>query len=514
VKNLLFALITKTAIGAFASGGAATSLVSHQPEEGGHDNQYSTWLTLISSINSQLKLFALIILVAEAMLAASLIVVPSEQRSQILAVMVTPLLLVIVAVTVIAVAAPHGKQHDELVGPLPPEDKQRLLSDNQQSVSFADKPPLSLNDQANQLQVLNAVIRQASRYTTPTYFLDAHLFVIHWNTAFEIIFRPILHKIRRQHVNTFIVELTNYAAVFGHARDFTEKKRRGELPLIDREPLVYESQDYGTVELEKLAAQLTDSAAEVKAWAVALLIRRIDWGLYLPALEQQLRNDKLWNIYAVCYDQVLLDFAPYRALIKEVLAGLPARPAVVLELGAGTGNVTRELLRQGHGVTAIENNTGMLEKFAEKGLQRDSRVTLVIESLDSTDFGDKTDFEAAVAVNVAYGLDDPYGCFRKVARALKPGGVFVLSTTHSETNLDRLLDAIGDSLRAQGTFESKEKYYRQVVEINRDIELSLARKFTREQYEAWLVDAGFEVVYKRDSYLGAVLVIHAVKRRA
>ncbi len=493
----------------FAGSSSVLARLTHGGE--GQDS-HSTRSTLIGGINNHLKLFALIVLVAEAMLASSLAIAPHGQQSQIIVIMVAPLLLVIVAVTIISVARPSSEPRSAS-SPLAPEKKEKLLDENQGSVSDADKPPLSPNDQANQLHVLRSVLYQASKYTTPTYFLDAHLFVIHWNLAFEVIFRPILHRIRRRHVNAFIVELANYSAVFDHARAFTEKKRRGELPLIDREPLVYESQDYGTVELEKMAAQLTDSNAEVKAWAVALLIKRIDWGLYLPTLEQRLRDDKLWNIYALCYDPVLLDFPPYKDLIREVLTGIPQAPGDVLELGAGTGNVTRELLRHGHTVTVIENNTGMLEKFSEKGLQRDGRVTLVVESVDSTDFGGKKDFDAAVAVNVVYALDDPYGCFRKVACALKPGGTFVVSTTHSETNLDPLLDAIGESLRSEGTFEAKEKYYCQVVEINRDIEQKLARKYTREQYESWLFDAGFEVISKRDSYVGAVVVFVARKRQ-
>src|SRR5262249_27010616 len=147
-----------------------------------------------------------------------------------------------------------------------------------------------------QLRLLRSVIHQAPRYSTPTYYLDVHLAIIHWNVAFEVIFRPILPRIRRRHVNFFIAELSNSADVFDHARKFTEEVRRGKLPLVDCEPLIYESQDYGSIEFEKIATQLTDENATLKAWSVALLPKQIDWEMYMRDLEQRLRDDKLWSI--------------------------------------------------------------------------------------------------------------------------------------------------------------------------------------------------------------------------
>ena len=102
-------------------------------------------------------------------------------------------------------------------------------------------PPLNAEDQISRLRDLRSVMYQAPRYTTPTYSLDPHLAVVAWNVAFEVIFRRILPAIHRRHVNNFIIELANQNEVFEHARQFTEKVKEGQLPLIDVEPLVYES---------------------------------------------------------------------------------------------------------------------------------------------------------------------------------------------------------------------------------------------------------------------------------
>jgi SAM-dependent methyltransferase len=381
-----------------------------------------------------------------------------------------------------------------------------------QQVLHAGVSPLNTEDQISRLHDLRSVMYQAPRYTTPTYFLDTHLAVVAWNVAFEVIFRRILPAIRRRHVNNFIIELANQTEVFEHAREFTEKVKEGHLPLVDLEPLVYESPDYGKMEFIKVATQLTDADANLKAWSVALLPKKFDWKLFQRDLEERLSEDRMWGLYAVSYDALLRGFKPYEDLIQDVISGIPAGATRVLDLGAGTGNVTEKLLLRNYQVMAVENNPFMLEKMAEKRLGSNRNLTVLMESVENTEFDGQHDFDAVVAVNVAYALDDPPGCFRKVAEALKKGGVFTLSTTHSNTNLDALLEGIRDDLVSKGKFESCREHYDRLVSVNRAIERTIARRYSMEQYKEWLVETGFEIVRSEPKYFDAVEMIHACKR--
>jgi 2-polyprenyl-3-methyl-5-hydroxy-6-metoxy-1,4-benzoquinol methylase len=475
------------------------------------------WASIIEAAASNtLALFALVVLTVEAILGIVLVPTPARDRFWIVVAMVTLLGIVIICATVVAALHPDtvrrittNVQAQEAA--LPETEKQRLIRANEEFVIDAEKPPLTHDDLTRQLQQLRLVLYQAPRYSTPTYYLDTHLSVIDWNVAFGLIFKPILGKIRRRHVNYLIAELANHDEVFDHAREFTEKVKNGQLPLADIEPLVYGSDNYGMVEFEKVATQLTDVDANIKAWAVALFIRRIDWNMYGPDLLKRLRDEKLWGIYAVSYDKVLSDFSLYRQLIDEVIHGVPTDANSVLEIGAGTGNVTQALLQRGYRVTAVENNPLMLEKMSAKRLVQTGRLNINMDSVEDFDFVGDGHFDAAVAVNVVYALDDPFACFRKVAQALKPGGLFALSTTHSETNVDPLLAVLEAELKTKGTFRSKEEHYRRVVAINKDLEYGLARRYSRAQYETWLEQAGFEITYNQLSYKDAVVVIHARK---
>jgi 2-polyprenyl-3-methyl-5-hydroxy-6-metoxy-1,4-benzoquinol methylase len=471
------------------------------------------WIPINLARTKACRWFALLVLAAEPALGASSRIRGSERFGTMLPIVIV---LAIVAITVFAIKnrkllAGTAKQAAQNSVSLPDVEKERLIRENEELVIDAEKPPLSREGLLDQLQQLRLVLYQAQRYSTPTYFLDAHLSVIHWNVAFELIFRPILPRIRRRHVNYFIAELENHDAVFNHARDFTDQVKRGELPLADVEPLIYNSADYGAVEVEKVATQLTDTEGNLKAWSVALFFKRINWDVFGPDLLKRVRDDKLWGIYAASYDAVLLEFTPYRLLIEEVIKGIPADAKRVLELGAGTGNVTASLLRRGYQVTATENNPLMLEKMSAKNLRATGRLTINMESVEDTDLGDEGNYDAVVAVNVVYALENPAKCFQKVFQALKAGGTFVFSTTHSGTSLDLLLEAIAVELRTHGSFKAKEEHYRRVVSVNKDIECRLARRYSREQYETWLVQLGFEILHSAPSYVGAVVVIHARK---
>jgi SAM-dependent methyltransferase len=390
--------------------------------------------------------------------------------------------------------------------------QERQLRKNQTRVINADTRRLTPEGQTSQLFELRSVLYQAPRYSTPTYFLDPHLAVVHWNVAFELIFQPILPAIRRHHVNHFIVELANQDEVFDHARVFTDKvNEEGQLPLVDLEPLVYESPDYGRVEFIKVATQLADGDANLKAWSVSLLLKKIDWPLYLRDLEERLREDRLWGLYAVSYDAILRGFKPYEDLIQDVIGPIPSWAMRVLELGAGTGNVTERLLGRDYNVLAVENNSFMLEKMAAKGMCSSKKLTILMESVENTEFDNQRNFDAAVAVNVAYALEDPLRCFRRVADALKRGGIFSLSTTHSNTNLDALLHAIRADLEAKGKLTDCREHYDRVVSVNRAIEKTIAKRYSVEQYTEWLVDAGFQIVCSQPKYFDAVEVIHARK---
>lgn len=377
----------------------------------------------------------------------------------------------------------------------------------------SEEPPSPIDEW---YRILRPVLHQASYYTVPTYFLDKNLYIIDWNIAFEMVFAELAGKLRNRHVGRFIAKLDNFDQVLDHGRHFSEQARRGELPLVDIEPLIYTSSTYGRVVLEKLATQLHDASGHLHGWSVALMVREIDWGRFLDDLKAKIQADKLWSVYSASYDRVLLEFPPYHALISDVIAVVPDDARVVADLGAGTGNVTAALVKRArergadYRVTAVENNLPMLDRLRSKQLDS-ARVAVVKADLGHLAAFAPESVDAVVMVNVLYAVDDPLECLRVVYRILKPGGVVGLSTTYSETRLDPLLDSIRQHLVKRNSYEKLKDDYQRVHEVNKDIETTIATRHTKEDYLGWIKLVGFEVTKVETTYEKAVILVHARK---
>jgi PAS domain S-box-containing protein len=388
-----------------------------------------------------------------------------------------------------------------------PEKEERIAEvvDQYQDVVGAQKAPPPPDTWYTNLR---PVLHEAAQYSVPTYYLDRNYHMVDWNAAFELIFSRITGELRGKHVNWFIARLDNDKEVFRHAREFSH----GEIPLVDLEPLVFRSRDYGKVRFLKVASQLHDAGGSYRGWAVALMIQEIRWQRFEDKLKEKLTDDKIWSVYAASYDAVLLHYPDYAALIGKVIDVVPGKDKSVVDLGAGTGNVTKALLGRGHRITAVENSYAMLDRLRSKAFEPD-RVQVVKSSIEHLGALEDHSFDAAVMVNVLYAVDDPLHCLQGINRILKENGVLGFSTTHRDIELQTLLADIKAKLQQAGRYDKLADDDERVLEANRRLE-PIARRYPKEQYLEWVELAGFEVTRVLPSeYQGAVMVVHARKAR-
>lgn len=107
------------------------------------------------------------------------------------------------------------------------------------------------------------------------------------------------------------------------------------------------------------------------------------------------------------------------SLLPNRLDGLSA-----VDVGAGTGAATRELLRRGCDVVAVDPSVSML---AELTRQTGGRVPTVVGDIRQLSMREGT-FDVAVAAFVLNHLDDPAAGVRELARVTRRGG-HVIATT-------------------------------------------------------------------------------------
>jgi ubiquinone/menaquinone biosynthesis C-methylase UbiE len=116
-------------------------------------------------------------------------------------------------------------------------------------------------------------------------------------------------------------------------------------------------------------------------------------------------------------------FVTERKLLPWILSGY-ALGDHVLEVGAGPGATTNELLRRAGRVTSLEHDASFVSKLAER--HRGSKVTVVRGDAAKLPFPDGT-FSSVVAVLVLHHLQSRQqqdDAFLEFHRVLRPGGMF------------------------------------------------------------------------------------------
>ena len=116
-------------------------------------------------------------------------------------------------------------------------------------------------------------------------------------------------------------------------------------------------------------------------------------------------------------------FVTERKLLPWILSGY-ALGDHVLEVGAGPGATTHELLRRAGRVTSLEYDPAFVAKLAER--HKATRVTVVRGDAATLPFPDHT-FSSVVAVLVLHHLRSQAQqneAFQEFHRVLRPGGMF------------------------------------------------------------------------------------------
>lgn len=348
---------------------------------------------------------------------------------------------------------------------------------------------------------------------TPTYILNTSYQMLDWNPAFdELVAKPL--KLRRGwHAGEFVRALKN-------AEDVVKRSQEvfggAQLPLVDQEILEFPSEKHGLIRFQKLASQVSDEHGKQTAWCVHLNILDAGDGDALWAdLAQRLEREVNWSKYARSYDNLLLNFDDYHELLEKIVKAVGDAKRCI-DIGAGTGNGALQLLdRSGREVWAVDSNETMLQYMLKKARSRPGileRLVIVKEDVQRLDDLPESYFDGAIMINVLYAVEDPAMSLRQIHRLLQPGSRLVLSTSHKETDLDRLFEKIEDDLRRKGILDELRADLKQARDRHDAMDDQIHRH-SREDVRALVEEAGYKIIKDYpDEYVGAVMIIVAEKR--
>ena len=234
----------------------------------------------------------------------------------------------------------------------------------------------------------------------------------------------------------------------------------------------------------------------------------------------------MWSEYAISYDKVLASTEVYETLLSDVIGKTGELIEIgpqdrVLDLGAGTGNVTERLMQDApeREVIAVENNRVMLEllrgkcRHYLKNGEDGPGVVAIKQDITSLYGLDDDYFDHVILNNVLYAVPDADSCLQEVHRVLKPGGEIRLSGPRKDSQVDVLFERIGSDLESAGAFAELEPDFAHVLQINELRLKPLLHRWTTADMKAKLLKAGFsEIVFAtEDAYAGQSMLISARK---
>ena len=200
---------------------------------------------------------------------------------------------------------------------------------------------------------------------------------------------------------------------------------------------------------------------------------------------------KFWDKIANRYSKrPVADEASYQEKLRVTRTYF--RPDMeVLEFGCGTGSTAiNHSPYVGH-IHAIDISSKMIEIAQEKADKGNvSNVTFEQSTIEGVSVPDQS-LDAVLGLSILHLLEDKEGAIEKVHRMLKPGGVFVTSTT-----------CLGDSL----------KFFKLIAPVGKLFGLMpLLKVFTTGELVASLTDAGFEIDHQWQPGKGKAVFIVAKK---
>jgi SAM-dependent methyltransferase len=226
-----------------------------------------------------------------------------------------------------------------------------------------------------------------------------------------------------------------------------------------------------------------------------------------PALERLIAVG-----YGLTYDAIVRGFRPYEALVDEV-AELAARGAGpgdarttrVLDVSCGIGTVAARVARRGWTVVGVDAVAHLVD--VARRHHRDSGLSLSFHHADLArdPVPAPGAFDVLVSMHTLYWHPDPPALLAACHRALKPGGHAVFLTYERPA---RVLRTFGELWRQRGWREAIRGLRWLVPTALFDLFRGVRPRYlSREQFDALLREAGFEVLERRTTFLAGISLL-------
>jgi ubiquinone/menaquinone biosynthesis C-methylase UbiE len=163
----------------------------------------------------------------------------------------------------------------------------------------------------------------------------------------------------------------------------------------------------------------------------------------------------------------------------------------ILEVGVGTGRLTKEVALRGYNILGVDYSYGMLEKaFHVCNYENQSKVEFLKGDIESLPIKNSS-FDVIICLGVITYIKSDEKAFHELARLLKPGGTLILSFV----NKARLIKNLDLPILIKNTAKKLVKRTKIVRENNINTQSSItARTYLIPYIRKSLTSAGLTMI--------------------
>lgn len=200
-----------------------------------------------------------------------------------------------------------------------------------------------------------------------------------------------------------------------------------------------------------------------------------------------------WKKHFRSYDLLQFNTPGYVKTMKFHLRYLKGCN-LVLDSGAGTGNLTLELLKQGSKAYAVDNNTFGLQLLKKKCKAFDRLVVKKLDLNRELPF-DNNEFDGIASMIVVHFIENQEIYLKENYRVLKEGGIFTVSTWLPKKGIaDYWMKVLERNLKRKNLFKKYREEFEALYETSIENEKIIMKNTKKDAFVRLLRKAGFNKV--------------------
>lgn len=207
-------------------------------------------------------------------------------------------------------------------------------------------------------------------------------------------------------------------------------------------------------------------------------------------INEKSQDPEFWKKHFQHYDFFQNNFEWYKQTI-QFHAEQINECKNVLDTGAGSGNLTKALINEGHIVTAIDNEPFALEQLKNK-MGDNNNLTILSGDVCSMNIK-KNSFDGATSMFLLPFINKPKDYIKNIHQAIKSGGKFSISGWSPEPDIYQFLNnKINEELTEKGILPEHQAEWDEFLNTSAENAKNvLISELDKEKVKSILLETGF-----------------------